>query len=626
MSGGFDDYEVVADDPLEESDDDAARGVSPFPNPDISECPVVPLGFLGGKVVFAMPEGEIRFELAAKVGSMLRTDIFACAAGMRFLTYWRGREDKFLRDLCAIWFVRQCRMAKLWDAGRTVRSLGLWPGEDGQVVLHLGDEIWRLAKGKRADVLSIIDALRERAGPLYRLRPPAPRPGKPASAADGLWARETLDLWRFEPIGREGLTGADVVAGWAMASLLGAVAPFRGHLLVNAMAGSGKTTLMYFIQGLLGALAGEVIDSFTEAGLRNDLAGMARPVLLDEAEGAPGTNGPGVVEKVLELLRRMATGSGGNRKQGDVGGGSVTQTAVGAVAMAAINPPKLGAADASRMVEVRIHPLGGSGNVSRGELTAAVEKARGLGPALLGRALKGVWRYRADVEEMSAALSRAGQDPRTGDLVAMLAAGRRLLLFDAPLSPEAADAEAAFWSPLLAQRESAEIVANPGADALAHLMAADAGLHISNRRETLGGLIHRWARREREYDDVLAQHGLRISDAPAPDGREGPWLLVANHHPKLAAIFRPTEWSDWRRTLGYLDDLGAEHVTWCTPNSIRFGVGVKQRAIAIPLTPWLEGAPLRPAPMARGVQPLPRSSAVPAAVPEEDLDWPDETA
>lgn len=630
MSGGFDGFEGFIARDVEDAEPDTERALGAFPDPELSLCPVVPLGFEGGRVVFAMPEGEIRREAAAKIPTMLQTDIFACQAGQSFLTVWRDGEDKFQRTAATIWLVRKCRKAGLWDTSRPIRSLGLWPGEGEEAVLHLGDEIWRLAKGRRAEKVAIIDALREPRGPLYQLRPPAPRPAKPASSADGQWVRDTLDLWRFEAIGAEGLMGSDVAAGWLMAALLGALAPFRGHLLINAAAGSGKTTLVHFIHAVMAALAGDVIDSFSEAGLKNDFAGKARPVLLDETEASPSGNGPGVVERVMELLRRMATGAGGNRVQGDINGGAVTMTAVGAVLMAAINPPKLGPADASRVVEVRLLPLSGAdlaedaprpAATTRAQLAAAADKAKALAPHMLGRALKGAWRYRADVDEISAAMSRAGADPRTGDLVAMLAAGRRLLLFDGALDAAAADHEVAFWRPLLAQREGAETVSNSGADALGHLMAADAGVHITNRRETLGGLVNRWVRDEREYEDILKGHGLKILDGDAPDGRPGPWLLVANQHPKLAAIFRATPFGDWRRTLAYLDNLGREFRTWSTPNSERFGVGVKSRAIAIPLTPWLEKTPVR---RVAGSGPPPRSTRVPPTVPPEEIDWPDD--
>ncbi|MDP3853165.1 hypothetical protein [Phenylobacterium sp.] len=615
---GFDDYDQVA------GGEDAAaeKKLGVFPNPDVKECPVVPLGFEGPRVVFAMPEGEIRKELAAKIGTMLKTDIFACQAGAAFLVNWRDPDDKFVRDFAAMWFVRKCREAGLWDSSRPIRSLGVWPGDATSIVLHVGDEVWRYRVSGEVEKLPVAQALRERRGPLYRLRPPAPRPDGMASAADGLWARDQLDSWRFEPIGEDGLTGADVTAGWVMAAQLGAVAPFRGHLLVNALQGSGKSTLVEFAQALLSAQAGPVIDSFTEAGLRNDLAGMARAVLLDEAEGSPSTHGPGVVERALEMLRRMATGSGGTRKMGDIGGGSITQTAVGAVMLAAINPPRLGPADATRIVEVRLLPLSGSDLekdvakpqlVTDLQLAGAIEKAHALAPALLARALAGAWRYKADVAEVKAALLRSGESPRAADLISMLAAGRLLLLSDDPLTPETADEQVDFWRPLLVQRESSEIVSNAGADCLAHLMAADSGLHVRDKRQTIGELLQRWQNNEREYEELLKTLGMRIWETDVR-GRPGPFLIVANHHPFLERIFEKTRWADWRRTLSYLDALGPEFKTAATKKQ-RFGVGVEQRGIAIPLTPWFE-KPFR------GVV-TPGSGGVPTGVPGGDLDWPD---
>jgi hypothetical protein len=621
LSGGdeFGGFEVIAGGLLEDADEDTERRMGAFPNPPVEESPVVPLGFIAGKVVFAMPEGEIRTELAAKIGQMLRTDIFACQAGQSFLTYWRDSDDKFQRDLATIWFVRKCRDAGYWDLARAVRSLGVWPGDAGAVVLHKGDEVWSIQPGPEVSKLSIAAALKVRKGPLYRLRPSAASPASPCSVADGAWVRAQLDRWRFEPIGLEGLTGADALAGWIVAAMLGAVPPFRGHVLLSALPGAGKTTLIILVHALISAVAGDIITSFTDAGLRNDLAGEARPVLIDEAEASPDGVGPGPVERALELLRRMSTGSGGTRKQGDVGGGVATQTAVGAVLMAAVNAPRLGPADGTRIVEVRLLPLAapappGSEGVKLStdeELADVIARAAALAPALLGRALAGAWRYREDVGRLKAALMQAEETPRSADLVAMLAAGRRLLLFDAPLTDLEAAEEVAFWRPLLVQREALEVVSNPGADALAHLMNADSGQHVRDRRQTLGELLQRQLGTEREYDDVLKAHGLKVFEHAWEDGSPGPWLLVANHHPALERIFGRTHWRDWRRALAYLDALGPTYATKPTKPQW-FGVGVKQRGLAIPLTPWLDKGFRRPVP--------PRNGAVPDGVPEQVFD------
>ncbi len=605
-------YEPIVLGGMEDAPEGTESRLKGFPNPDVTESPVIPLGFAGPKVWFAMPEGELRSEVASKVGAMLRTDIYACQAGASFLTYWRDREDKFQREPCAIWFVRQCRKAGFWDASRPIRSLGVWPGEAGAVMLHRGDEVWSFASGRKVEKRSIAEMMRVRSGPLYRLAASAPRPAKPCTVEDGAWVRRQLDHWHFEAIGLDGLTGADVLAGWMAGAMLGAVAPFRGHFMLNALQGSGKTTLVHLVHALMSALAGPVIDSFSEAGFRSDLSGMARPVLIDEAEGGANAHGgAGVVEQALGVLRRMSTGDGGVRKQVGQDGNVATQTAVGSVLLAAILPPKLGPADGSRIVEVRLLPLqakDGADMASDADLAEIQAKAEALAPKLLARILLGARRYRSDVAMVKAALQRAKESPRTADLIAMLAAGRRLLLHDEPLTPETADIQARFWRPLLAQRESIEVVTNPGADAFAHLMAASTDRFRNDQRLTVGVMIDRVVAGEREYLGTLKAHGLLFYEDLGPDGRAGPWLIVSNHNPVLEKIFAPTKWQDWRRALAYLDALGPDYQTWPT-KPLRYGAGLQQRGLAIPLTPLIDRLASQGA------------KTVTPSVPEEDIEW-----
>jgi hypothetical protein len=594
-----DDYDGLASGHFEDAEGDDAsieadRKVFVMPDPSMEMCPVAPLGFVGRNIVFAMPEGEIRVEPAAKIGAMLKVDIFACAAGTAFLTTWRDSEDKFLRDLAAVWFTRKCREAGQWDTSRPMRGLGVWIGEGDTVVLHRGSEIIEVTRTGKSRRLSIIDALkRSGGGPLYRLRPRAPMPEGAFAVTDGQWTREQLDRWCFQPIGDEGLTGADVALGWIGGGMLGAAAPFRGHMLIHAMAGSGKTTLMHFLQGLMSALVGDVIDDFSEPGLRADLAGMARAVLLDEAESRGDQPGGGAAERMLDLLRRMSTGKGANRKQGsmDGSGAAVTQTALGCVAFAAVNPPRLNGPDVTRVVEVKLMPLGWEGHpLSRDtDIEAAIDRARVLAPALLGRALKSAWRYREDAALIKASLTRDGQSPRAADLISMLAAGRRLLLFDEALTPETAEAEARLWLPLIDAREAHARVENPGADALGHLLAWETGQHRNDRRLTLGEMVgFNVSLKERnEYSATLKAHGLLTYQEA--DGR--PWLIVANHHSALERIFKGTVWQDWSRVLRDLEALGPEFAPKAT-KPMRYGNGLKQRGLAIPLAPVLENPSL----------------------------------
>lgn len=594
---------------LTQAPEDTESRLGAFPNPDVGLSPVVPLGFDGAKVIFAMPEGEIRREIASKIGQMLRTDIYACQAGQSFLSYWRDKDDKFQRELATVWFNRACRDAGKWDPNRPVRSLGVWPGGEGGVVLHRGDEIIRYATGKDPVRRTIAEALKVRRGPLYQLRPPAPEAGRPCSKAAGRWIRRQLDWWRFEDIGEDGLNGADIIAGWLTASLLGAAAPFRGHVLLHALQGSGKTTFLEFCHALMSALCGDIVSSFSEAGFRADLSGLARPNLLDEAE-AGGAEGNGAVEQVLTLLRLMSTGAGARRLQSDNAGGVMTQTAVGTVMMVAITPPKLDAALSTRVAALRLMPLTGTDLAadearprlaSRRQLARMTRHAKALAPHLLGRVLENAARYRDDVAAVVSALVDEGEEPRNADLMAMLAAGRRLLMEDEPLTAATAMEEARRWRPLLAERQTREVVSNVGAEALAHLMGWNSGQHRGDRHVTIGELINTHVVERVWQHEPLKAHGLVIHDGPGKDAREGPWLMVSNNHPVLDRIFAKTRWRDYRTALEYLDALGPEHRTWAS-NPMRFGVGIKQRALAIPLTPWLD-------------RPFGRSTGVPASVP-----------
>lgn len=583
-----------------EAEDGDERDLGVFPTPSIEDCPIVFLGFDGPRVVFAMPEGEIRAEPAAKIGQMLRTDIMACAAGQAFLVNWRDRKDKFHRDMATVWFVRQCRERGKWDAGRPQRGLGVWPGRPGETLLHRGNavEVWE--RGRQVDELTIAEALKTRQGPLYRLHPAAPGTAEPCGPEIGQWARRHFDAWRFEPIGEEGLTGADVVAGYVGLALLGAVAPFRVHVLLDALPGSGKTTFLAFVHALLSALAGEPVNSFTDAGLRKEVSGHARPLLIDEAETAESDLGPGPVEQVLALLRLMATGEGANRKQADA-----AQTALGAVLMAGANPPPLDAALATRVAQVRMRRVAGADpadddpdarprpRLDDAQLSAAVERAKAEAPALLGRALSLADRYRQDLAAIKRALVDAGEMHRSADLIASLAAGRRLLVSDDALDDDAAALEVARWSALAAERAAGEGMRNDAQEALSWLLAADSGVQRSGTRVTVGQLVEAQAHAEgSDVEAELKACGLRVLWAWGPDGREGPWLLVANKHPGTARIFARSRFKNWSRVLAGLDELGPEHRTWAHKPEW-FGPGQKSRARAIPLAPWLE-KPIRP--------------------------------
>lgn len=575
-----DDYDM----PDAEPDADAAEV---WIEPELASCPVIPLGFYDRMVVLALPQGELREEPAYRLGSMLKTDLFVGREGRVFLSVFKNKKNEFQREKAAAWLVEKCRDAGRWDENRPRRGYGVWPSLEGPVV-HAGDAVGRWPF-RREDWRSVADALRDtRDGPIWLLRPPTPRPGKPASVEVGRELRTKLGLWSFAAVGDRGLSEADVVLGWQGSALLGGVPSFRPHLSVSGGAGTGKTTLSRLMQAAGSANAGELLDTFTEAGIRNSLSGEARALYMDEAEPSPDGQGP--VERAMEILRRMSTGEGSAGKKGDTGGRTVSTTAVGAAYLASIFPVAIGDAMATRMVEVRLRPLGKAKGGADADLKAAIDWAREVSPALLARAVRDIDRYRSDVSMMKTALGETGRLPRTADLIAALAAGRRLLLEDQALSLDAAREEVALWSALISGREETSATQNPGQACLSRIWAMNSGQHAKDRHLTIGEMIEEEATSPGYHDKVLKTFGLIVENGHPTAERPGPWLLISTNHPALAKGLAGSLFANWKGVLEHLGDLGDEYAPQHLGKPKRFGMH-QSRALCVPLTPWL-GKPI----------------------------------
>lgn len=593
--------EFVVDDVAGKSDTAA------WVNPDVKDCPVIPLGFVGRDIVFALPEGEIRQEPAGRIAQMLRTDIYASFEGAAFLGNWRGGEDdKIDLQSAARWLVRQCRARGIWDGSRAQRGYGVWATEAGPVV-HVGNAVgaWPFGEG---DWRTVTDVLREDAsGPIWLLRPPTPRPSAAAKAGEVEAFRKILDKWNFAPVeGSRGMSGADVLIGHLGVLLLGAWSRFRPHVNVSGGRGTGKTTLSMLMQAAASANAGDLLDTFTEAGVRQQLSGEARGLFLDEAE--PSTDGtPGPVERAMELLRRMATGEGSAGRQGSIRGGPAATSALGCAYLASIYPLAINDAMASRLVEVRLRPLGAAKGGDDDALRDAIEAARAMSPRLLARAMREAKRFRADVSLLKEALGELRHDPRTADLVAALAAGRRLLLHDQALTLDEACAEARDWAWLSTSREQTSSAQNPGHACLAKLLSINSGQHVRDRFYSIGELVQEEVEARGAHDKVLKSWGLKVENGHGQAERVGPWLIVSNNHPALQRAMTGSN-ANWRGVLEHLADLGPAFAPQPMPGAVRFGLGHQSRALAVPLTPWLDR------PVAVGADPQ-------ASSPFDPPDW-----
>ncbi|WGM45250.1 hypothetical protein KOAAANKH_00111 [Brevundimonas sp. NIBR10] len=553
-------------------------------DPPIEDCPVVPMGYEGDQMVLALPGGELRFVTAGRVQNLLRTDLFVDPAGQAFANNWIDGEGDFKALSMAIWFNQKCREAGKWNRMRLFRGPGVWATPDGPV-LHAGDALGRWPF-KEADWTPIAQAMRTRTrGPIYTLAPPTPRPVKAASIADAQKLRDHLDQWNWYELAEGGLTGADVALAWQGSALLGAVPHFRPHILCIGGRGTGKTALSMLMAAVGSANGGELEDRFTEAGMRGEISGEARARYLDEAE--PSIGGQGPVEQAMEMLRRMTTGDGSKGVMIGKDGKPVNQTAVGAAWLGAILSVELSDAMDSRMVEVRLKPLGKAKGGADDTLREYREWAEKTSPAFLARAMRDHARYRSDVSLMKDALGRSGADARGADLIAALAAGRRLLLKDEALTEGSVGAELALWTPLIVSREETSTALNVGQGCFSAIMNLVTKQHIRDRFWNVGEMVQEECESRGTHDKVLKTFGILIENNPPGADHPGPWLIVANRHPALKAGLAPTEYKNWRSALQHLGDLGEEFRPRTLPYAPKFGVGQQSRALAIPLTPWL---------------------------------------
>lgn len=245
--------------------------------------------------------------------------------------------DEFLADLEAY-----CKYKGIFDPIERLRGRGAFAGEDGHMLLHLGDALFTRAHftglGRRGDYV-------------YSLAPPLPPPyPHPAlHAADGpaialldrvshSWSfRRAIDPWIWL-----GMMGVVIAAG---------ALPARPGCAITGERGTGKTELMRLSCNLLGPRLVYSTD-LTEAGIRQRLGRDSIGVILDEFEAS------GDAQAVRRLLLYWRSCYSGGRALRGGAGHTGSEFITNAVLIAAgIDLPALDAADRSRIVIVSLDKL-----------------------------------------------------------------------------------------------------------------------------------------------------------------------------------------------------------------------------------------------------------------------------
>ncbi|MGO1079940.1 hypothetical protein [Inquilinus sp. CA228] len=555
------------------------------------DCPVRAVGSIDSVYWFLSPSGELR--------KMTRSDFTAIG----ILSLFEGRDEwlvanhvrydkegeptnDFNARKAAADLMRRCHRMGLYDPSLGRRGLGVWKAPDGSPIVHCGDGLFIGGRWCRP-------GLRLDPG-LYIARPKCARPDfdAPASAAEAQRLRDAIGLWRFGAP-----ADADLVFGWVALALLGELPPWRAHMLCDAEHGAGKTALLMLIAAMMGPQA-EMLNDFTEAGIRASLTNQSRALLLDEAEVGAGAVR---MQMVIGLIRRMSGAQGA-----EIARGSPTQDAMrnhvsGSAFLAGINPPPLLPQDRSRIYGFRLIKATRDPD-AEARITAATEGARGVSQQLRARAILQWPVFEASAPVWRRALIEAGCDGRQADMFAALLAGRDLMLHDGPPDPDSVAQEMERLGPVIIEMSQADEEDGDAAQCWNHLLGQAADPYKARRRVTLGTMVAAAVKDQSSpYRDELRSYGMRVETWPGADGTAALCLIVANKVQALFRIFAGTRWeAGGHRTsllrLGY----PARGPDWCvqpTGRSMQFG-GAKSHGIVIPfaLLPEYE-------PMSRGAGP-----------------------
>lgn len=546
---------------------------------DLRECPVKPLGKRGHLYFYLQPSGELH-ELAGREHSEAGIDsLFEGKTGWLFDRFPRhGRPDERGGEAPVIgwqikaarpWLLRACSLRGLFDPDRMLRGPGAWRGPDGALILHCGDKLYIYRAGSPVERVPAGVTI---GGRVYAAAAPQGEPAaEPASAADAAALHALLGRWNF----RAPHEASRVLLGWIGQAFLCGVNAWRAHIWLTGSSSTGKTTLQDFVFGLLGDVLLPVSDP-SAAGLRNALAGAARPVAIDEIEQSEHNRR---AAEVVELARLASTDKQGGVVRADTNraGGVKHYSVRAACYFSSILHPPFRPQDLSRITVIDLAPLPPDPDAAARLALDAAAMVR-LGPALRERLAQAfvAGRLQHNLAVYDAALQGRGFSARMADQFGTLLAYADTLLTDHPADP---DQVAAFLDVF----DTAEFETHGEGDdhdlCLNKLLSAPAPHWEQGQRATVAQLL----------DGMLSgQGGLRVRDTllalglrvVAVDQVAG-WLAVANHHDGLEAVFQGSRWAwgVWSQALRRVP--GAR----MTKAGMRFG-GPLSRAVLLPPESW----------------------------------------
>lgn len=529
-------------------------------------CPVTPLGKMK-QICFYLDEQGQLIELGPRDhGKTHIQSLFGRQAALCH-EYWPryGPPDKqtgeptitgWRPELAAEVLQAACAHEGLFDPQGKVRGRGAWADDNGGLILHLGDRVYRpeMPVGEGYAHPELID------GYVYPAGEAMPRPDPmPVTDAAGIELLGLARSWYWE---RPKIDPYLFVGFIAMAPFGGAL-DWRSNLWVTGDSATGKSTLE---KGLLQPLFHRMslrTHNASEAALRQIIGKDTLPVFFDEIEAKANSDRE---QKVIELARLASS-------EGVILRGGADHKATAFIArnsfyFSSILLPAMLSQDRNRMAILELRPI------PKGATAPMLERERilQLGASLRRRVIDQWPRLEPTLAAYKRALGKAGHGGRSADQFGTLLAFADLVLYD--YEPEADLLDE--WAEALRADNLAEISDNlsDSEEACEFLGTTHLQLRGGEEPEPIRAFLDRAigggaitaeetekARRRLEY------HGLKLvvgtppsaegkqwgsRDPKVGDRREDLYLAIANKHEALARLFKDVRWAlgVWSQTFG----------------------------------------------------------------------------
>ncbi|MCM0018419.1 MAG: hypothetical protein NBV67_00330 [Tagaea sp.] len=539
------------------------------------DCPVRPLGRAEGIYHFLTAAGEI---LSFKARDLAQANLAALFDGDTFwlrqaFPDWGKKSNDDIREAEAAgkvapgfrvnsardYFMRECAKSGIKNPYARLRATGSWRAANGDLILHLGDEVRRIAADGGGETRFAPGC--EIDGKIYCAREAEPRPAEaPATKEDAALVHELLGLWNW----RAPSEAPRLLLGWLCAGYLSGALYWNPHIYVTGDAGDGKTAFEAVLRAGYGLRAKRSADP-SAAFIRQSMRGAARPVLVDEIENKDvGRRADDVIEtaRLASSADQAATG------RGSAGGEAQEYELRGCFYFSSILHPPMKPQDLSRITIFDLQPLSAD---PTGEKKTRIVRGTawlaGISNALHRRVI-GLWPRIDEVrKKYELAIAKLDKKARVADQFGTMLALAHLVLDADPYDQDWIDGFVkALDLDTFVERDESE---SESQSCVSRLLSFVADTHSGGSRRTLGwlarhvGLGKNVGEGERfANQETLGTYGLRVERdllthaqleaaglkaQPAP----GPWLVVAHTFDGLDAVFKGTRWERgvWNQAL-----------------------------------------------------------------------------